>query len=280
MKKALIVLGCIVVVVVACSIVWIVRPPPKPLPIPSPNGYDDFVAAASAVVGDPSKFNTLDESTLAAFVAGNANVFDRVEAGLQKESRVPPVRSMKELPTRMREIGNFKPLALTLTARARLARMQGRFAEAADAGLDGIELSHDVARGGVVIDVMVSLYMEGISRREFSSLISQLDAKTARDSLQRLIQMNTNVVTFSEILAEERAFSRSQGAMGGFMVAADQYFGIGPLKATRVALEKKCAAMETERRLLLVKVASRLYELEKGSAPAKESDLIPDYLPQ
>src|ERR1051326_6235351 len=50
-------------------------------PLPNPNGYDDFLKAASLLGGDPGSYETLGRDELRALVATNAEVLRVLRLG-------------------------------------------------------------------------------------------------------------------------------------------------------------------------------------------------------
>ena len=66
------------------------RPIPGPPPLPSPNGYDDFLKAADSIVGN-ANFDASKASgeELREFVEGNRGARELVRVGLGRECGVP-----------------------------------------------------------------------------------------------------------------------------------------------------------------------------------------------
>jgi hypothetical protein len=62
---------------------------PTRSPLPSPNGYDDFVSASEAVRGTVGDFLTLDRAGLGGLVSANSEALRLLRVGLTRRCVVP-----------------------------------------------------------------------------------------------------------------------------------------------------------------------------------------------
>jgi hypothetical protein len=271
-----------VVLLLLSVLIVVLRPPPPPAPLPSPNGYDDFVQAATAVPGDIAFADYLQwrADELARQVAAQSNVFVMVKAGLGKECRVPPIPSSaaSDLEARMARLASFKRLAQVLAAHSHLALIEGRTNDAIEASLDGVQVAHGIARGGVMIEALVGFANENIALRTVSgAAVSELDATTARIAARRLTELDARAPTSAETMACERAYARSHGFYGVIMSAADR-FDFGPLVSGRKNFQGKWTAQAARRRELILQLARRAFEVEQGRRPSSDAELVPTVL--
>src|SRR5947209_17996012 len=80
--KLLLAFGVTVVVMTLAILVVLFIWPTPPLPqMPSPNGYDDFVRAGKAVIGETSEFPSMKQEEIAAAVHTNAEALRIVRVG-------------------------------------------------------------------------------------------------------------------------------------------------------------------------------------------------------
>src|SRR5206468_5163926 len=84
-KLALATMGAIVFVAVLFFVRARTAGIPNVLPLPNPNGYDDFLNAAKAIEGFPSEVPTDDPDALRAFVQKNQRALELVRVGLSRD---------------------------------------------------------------------------------------------------------------------------------------------------------------------------------------------------
>lgn len=272
------VLAIALVALVGLAVV-IFRPAPAPPALPSPNGYDDFVAAGEALVGNPSDFRQWSQEELTSFVAGNSNVWSLVQAGLRKECRAPAIRNQAQMQKLMSRMATLKSLARALGARSRLARLEGRTNEAVRICLDGVQMANGIGRGGTIIEALVDMACENIALEQLSKTLNSLDVETAIAAARRLAELDARNPGVTETVSNERAFSRSFGGLvGTYWVMADRLFGRGLLASGRKQFEAKWIVQTTRRRQIILQLARRAFEVENGRPPKNDSELVPDFL--
>jgi hypothetical protein len=277
-RKALIGLG--IVAVLAAFVALLELKPPPPLVFPSPNGYVDFVKAGetlSVVAAPNSPTATRDE--LQRYIETNREALQLVRAGLTNQSRVTTEYSPAYLTTHMPELARFKGLAYALVAEGKLAELENRPGEAARIYLDTIRFAHESVRGGVHIDALVGLACEAIGITRLEALSPTLDAKQCRELLPTLELIDANREPFAEVMKQEKAWGRRAfGWRGRIQVLVLRIFRRNLLTPALQKSEAKFQTMDIRRRRLLINLASRAYELEKGKRPATIGELAPDYL--
>jgi hypothetical protein len=246
-------------------------PPPV---FPSPNGYADFMKAGEMV----SAGNAPDRRT-ATQNEDNRDALQLVRTGLTKQSRVTTEYTPVYLTSHMPELARFKGLALALVAEGKLAELENRTGDAARIYLDTIRFAHESVRGGLHIDGLVGMACEAIGITPLETLSTTLDAKQCRELLPTLELIDANRESFAEVMKQEKTWGRRAfGWRGRIQVLVLRIFRRNLLTPALQKSEAKFQTMDTRRRRLLINLASRAYELEKGKRPATFAELVPEYL--
>jgi hypothetical protein len=260
--------------VVASVIFTLRQPAPARLRLPQPNGYDDFVKAGKMITDDASGYGTMREEELRVFVKKNADELKLARAGLGRECRVPVDYSATNA-THLDDLLVLKRLAFAFTAEGRLAEMENRPGDAAESYLDAVHLGHASTRGGVIIDSLVGVAVEAIGMARLENLTQTLDAKQCREVASALETAEAGRESAETILKEEHAWARRTFGLKG------QWVRLIMFKSTQ-QIEQRCVAkvkaQQTRTRRLLIQLAARACELEKGERPKSLADLVPAYL--
>lgn len=275
-KPIKILLGLLLVVAVLVVAVRLLDPGKTPVPVlPTPNGHDDFVRAGKALVGPAPdvKEATLDE--LRSFVSQNTNALSLVRLGLSKKCRAPVEFTMNYANRRLPELANVKQLALALAAEGRLAKLEQRTNDALMACIDTIRLGHESVRGGVMIDKLVGVACEAIGLNLLESLAPGLAAQECRQTARALEQVDQQGESPEEVLRMERTWSRRSTGLAGRIVKIVQSRS---MRTAEQKLSQRCQQRELQRRKLMLHLAVRACEAERGKKPDSASALVPQYL--
>lgn len=249
-------------------------PPPKPLP--SPNGYNDFVQAAGMLASNSSDYYEMNQEQLQTLVENNSNALQLARAGLEQQSRVPLQFTQAYSKSHLPELANLKRLAQAFVAEGKLAEMENRPADAAKSYLDVIHLGVESAQGGVLIDGLVGIAIEAIGTDSLQKLAPRLDAQSCREAASDLENFIAQQQTWDETMQQEHDWSRRT-----FPGLKNEWVRIMTGSSQKKIYHKteqkfKTQQMKTEE--LMVDLATRAYTLEKGQPPLGFSDLVPDYL--
>ena len=260
--------------VVAAVVFTFSQPAPAPAPLPQPNGYDDFVKAGGMVTDNASDYGTMGEEELRKFVRKNAEALKLVRAGLGRECRVPLDFSGTN-DTNIRNLASIKRLAHTLMAEGRLAEMENRPADAVETYLVVIRLGCAASQGGLIIDSLVGIAIDAIGTSGMQRLAPTLDAKQCREAASALEACEARRQSTDAIMRQERAWARRVWGLKGQVVRLVMFT---TLKQSEQRWMTKMKAQQTRTQSLLVQLATRAYELEKGERPKGLADLVPVYL--
>lgn len=255
---------------------WNAGPLPPVPPLPNPNGYDDLVKAANALGTNMGGYNETNAVQIRQIVSVNAAALSLARAGLSNECRVPIQYSQSYLSNHLEELAGLKRLAQAFIAEGQLAEMDNRPADAAKSYLDTIHLGNESCRSGVLIDELVGIAIEAIGTSHLLTLVPQLDAKSCRAASATLETLDSQGQTWDELMQQESAWSH--GAFPGLRYKLVRWM---TRKSTMPAIEttkRKLNAQEQKTRQLMIDLAARAYELEKGKPPVDIADLVPDYL--
>jgi uncharacterized protein YgiM (DUF1202 family) len=256
------------------------RPLPPIQPLPNPNGYDDLVKAGEMVLvnyetGDEN-WNKMKLEELRKLVAKNSDALQTARTNLQEDCAVPLQFSENYMSRHLTELAGYKRLAQAFVAEGRLAEMETRSGDAVKSYLDVIRLGNTSAHGGVLIDQMVGTAIEAMGASCLQKLVDQLDAKTCREAAATLETLDAQRQTWKEVMQQEDAWSHR--AYSGIKYRWSKLVMYSSLKKAHQAGERKFNKRQIMTRQLLVDLAARAYELEKGHRPASVADLVPDYL--
>jgi hypothetical protein len=260
--------------VVAALVLTRGQPPPAGSPMPKPNGYDDLVQAGRMVADNTSDFSTMNEADLHALVTKNSEAVKFTRIGLTRACQVP-LNFSEPNPTYFTNLAVLKRLAQAMTAEGRLAELGNHPAEAAEAYLNVIRLGYASSQGGLLIDSLVGVAIEAIGTINMEKLAPKLDAKQCREAAAVLESCQGQREPTQAIVAREHAWGRRAYGLKGQLARLVNYRS---MKMSEQKIVSKLVTQQTREQVLLIQLASRAYELEKGERPKTLVQLVPAYL--
>jgi hypothetical protein len=248
---------------------------PPASPLPNPNGYDDLVKAGELLATNVVDYSTLSEEDLQTLVSRDSNALQLALAALPKQCCVTLDYSPTSHAVLDRHSGLLR-LAQAFAAEGRLAEMQGRADNAANSYLDLIHLGNESSRGGVLIDQLVGTAIEAMGTSDLQELAPKLDAKTCRETAATLETFDGQRQTWDEVMEQEHDWARRTfpGVRYELLRLAER----NSTKKIDQKTEQKFDKQLVKTRQLIIDLAARAYELDKGHPPASVADLTPDYL--
>ncbi len=252
--------------------------PPIP-PLPNPNGYDDFVKAGQMVeqnITDKNyDFEKLNLQELQALVDNNSNALQLARSGLQMQCRdvldYSPNSSIL-----LNQLVGMKRLAQAFVAEGRLAEMENRNSDAAKSYLDAVHFGNESTREGVLINELVGLAIEAIGTSPLQKLVPKLDAQSCRETADDLETLDAQREAWDEVMQEENIWSHR--TFSGLRYELQRLMMHKTLEKSSKIAKLKFKTRQTKTRQLIIDLAARAYDLDKGKPPASLSDLVPDYL--
>lgn len=284
-KPIKVLLGLLLVVAALVAITRLLTPPrvpPRVLPVP--NGYDDFIRAGAALVY-PRDFSRTNLLELRSQLATNAESLRLIRQGLTKDCMVPWESSTNYINRHMNELGKIKALARLLYAEARLSELEQRTNDAAKISIEIIRFGQKICHGGRLIDRLVGIACDDIGSRSLQRVENGLNALQCREAIRTLEEGLARQESAESVLRTETAWMRANANLVnsrlGLMEQIQRLIPISrfnPVKRSRDGFILKVKLMELEMRRILIRLALRAYELEKGRPPARLEELVPEYL--
>jgi len=272
MKRKVLLAGFLFAALMATAIIFSLlvpqSPPPPIRPLPNPNGFDTLLRASQMLAPGTGDYASLDEATLLPGVNSNSNALYLARIGLQQEYLLPPGH--------IAFFTGSKQLAYAFFAEGRLGELQHRNADAAESYLDIVRLGVRMHRGGRLIDGLVAMAIETIGTSNLTLLITKLDSKSCRKAALTLEKLDSSREPWSNIIQQEEAYLHRVK-----LSLKDRFTLIWNSRSRKKSEEQsklKVNGRILQTRRLILDLAARAYELDKGHRPTSTSDLVPDYL--
>lgn len=246
-------------------------------PLPNPNGYDDFLAAADQLGSFSSRMLlTNDIPLFERVLATNGPALAAFRRGLARECRVPFGFTDQYLGRHVKDLGRIKEIARLVIAEAAVARAQGRPQEATTMALEVVHYGHQLTRGGVLIDDLVGAANIAIGLNDLRVNLDKMDAQTARRAAVRLLELDAGREPFTAIMKNERDLIRglTPGLQGLFRRGATWLEARRAIRSVGHRHDQRRALL----RMFAIELALHAHRLEKGSLPESLADMKPEFL--
>ncbi len=262
------------------AVVWVSWPAPTPVsePLPSPNGYDDFVRAGKLLVSVSSDHTKMPPGELRAFVGTNQEPLRLLRLGLTRDCRTPIEYTMDFYRQHATELGDLRRLAQLVSAEGRLAEAEARHLHAALSHFDNVKYGRVSAQGGLVIEKLVGIAIESMGILGIERVAGKLSADEARTVLGKMIERDKVPDDPDEFIARDRIFSKQTSTLAERLRAMWEYKTLRPDRIIDPKFIGQIHRASRSRRQLMLRLAARVYQIEKGSPPRQASDLVPDIL--
>ncbi len=277
-RKTFIKMAGVVILVVAGWLIWFRSPTPAPISMPSPNGYDDFIEAGKLLTGELPNKLTATREELEAYVGKNQAALKLARVGLGHESRVRTQFTPTYMGQHTPELVSLRKLGETFLAEGRLAEWNQRTNAAVESYLEAITLGDDIIHGGVIIDHLVGTAIELRALVTLQALIPVLDVPPCRGAIKALESLEAKRASTNDTLRVEKEWSwKANGLVNyiRFWVADPK---LDAITEARESLVKQDSTRQRQAGILLIDLAARAFELEKGRRPQSAKELVPDYL--
>jgi len=251
--------------------------PPTP-PLPSPNGYDDFVKAGTLLAAIDSDWRDLPFEELKTHVSTNQEPLKLVRLGLTRECAVPTEESTTYWQAHVPEMTSILSLSQLLAAEARLAETAGSFDDAARIYLETCRFGQASGRGGLIVDKLVGVAVEGIGTEGLSRIATELSMSSCKIIVSAIEQIDASFEPAVAYTKRNRDWSRKTTGWWDhlqFMWMAKSLF---PTRQSDQRFSARLLKTIHNRRQLILTLASRAYELEHGKPPSRAEDLVPSVL--
>jgi len=251
--------------------------PALPVPLPNPNGYDDFVQAAQFAVGNGGDLS-LSQGDLRELIVKNAEALRLVRQGLTRSCRVRVDFTAANFSPHMSDLAGMKRLVWLLVAEGRLAEMGHRTNDAIRIYLESIRFGQEASRGGLVIDRLVGIACQATGVEPLKRIVHSLHTSECHEAMRTLEKIQGSEESVEEIMHHEKEWSRRNRRLLDvirYMIATRSF---NPMQQTRAQLTAKMQLIQPMLDRLMIDLAVRAYELEHGQPPTSVNELVPDYL--
>lgn len=246
-------------------------------PLPSPNGYDDFVKAGAMLTTLSAGYTKMTKEELKAYVGTNQEPLRLLRLGLTRECQVPTEDSMDYYEKQVTNWPSIKGLARLIAAEGRLAEAEERFVDAARIHQENVRYGQIAANGGLMIDKLVGIAVENIGMVGLERVVDKLDARQAREFITSLGTVDARSTPASIFIARDRQWGRKATDTSAFSAWILSTV-LSLHRQTDQKFTTKLQATDLRRRKLMLDMASRVHELETGKRPQQTSDLVPGIL--
>jgi len=244
--------------------------------LPDPNGYDDFIKASGAAVGDVANWFALDQDGLRGLVSANAEALRLFRLGLTRQCSLPTDSAMTNLSGMLHDFASLKRLAQLLAAEAQLREMDNEPARAALIYAEVVHFGNELSRGGFLINRLVGIACESIGCGPLAKLVPRLKSDEAHSVITELQKVDSARVTWDEVRRNENRFCRYQMGKSFNPIAWGMTWWQRWRSMQQAAVKHK--QVMAHERLLMTELALRCYRSEKSHLPARLDELVPGYL--
>jgi hypothetical protein len=245
-------------------------------PLPSPNGYDDFIAAENELKSRLPDLSNPSAAELRGLINEHASALKRARLGLARNCRMPLDYSPGSI-TNMADLSRAKNLGWLFREEGHLAEMNSDDPKALQSYLEAIQFASKRFHGGLLIHQMVGAAVAKPAQMRLGQLISRLNADDCRKAITFLLEVESAEESIKQIQHRDyewvRRVSKVGSLQGMIMKLLPQYKNTLTTTAARLHENTKI------RRHLCIGLAARTFELDVGKEPRNVSDLVPKYLP-
>jgi hypothetical protein len=176
--------------------------------------YEALVESASRLISADTlaDFEEHNISDAASLAEQNRHVLDSARHLLTQQCCVPVRYERSFFPDHADDFSHLRNLARAFRVEALFAASHGEFGTAALAGVDILELANAVRRGGLVVDLLVSIAISGVAMDLLRKLRGNLDEATRLTLRDALRSLQHEQEPFSDIYARDQAWERAVGA--------------------------------------------------------------------
>ncbi|WP_406701032.1 hypothetical protein V5E97_19790 [Singulisphaera sp. Ch08] len=251
--------------------------------LPSPNGYDDLIAAGRLVTGDIGKVADLDKANtndLRALVEVNSDALARAQIGLGRKSAVPLAKS-PSVEAHLEGFNTLRSLGRLLAAEAALREHEGRTADAAKLYFGVILYGRAMSTGGLIHERLAAGAIQYAGIRGLNRLAPTLSAEESRRLAREVERLDRAREPLDHVFNRDQEFHLARRGLSmqiGHAIYRKQMQAM--LMPTKAAAKQSDRLNQTELRLLAATLALRAYRLDHPDEPVPPSldALVPTYL--
>ncbi|TWT85844.1 hypothetical protein Pla123a_06510 [Posidoniimonas polymericola] len=192
------------------------RTPIPECTLPDPNGFEDYLQAASALPASPTvdtwafDVDTATTPQLQAVVAEVDQALELVRSGVTKDVFRRLTYTMEDLD--VPDFGGLRTLSRGFAASGRLHEKQGRLSDAVDDYLTVLDYGCSLTRGGLMVDTLIGIACSGMGVEPLRELKHSAPRERLGDIVERLEAAELRVDAIDQIMLRDKVWS--QRAMG------------------------------------------------------------------
>lgn len=270
--------ACLIAIVAPLFLVLykLATPPDAPTVIlPSPNGYDDFVAAGKMAPSDIVQYLSVGGRSISLAEQRKLYqqlqpVIDRIVVGLTKECRVADPYGDEV----SAEYEATLYAIYTLVLRIDYLETIGSLREYTDECLLAMNFEEECFRGGGVT-LSESPLLLSVCTMRLSRVIGSIDARACQTLALELMRFDESREPFHTKVAVQRILDQRSDWSTRLRYLLTTWSGDEPYQQSHWGL-----GTIAEFRLLIVGAALQAYSLDHGSPPNALAELTPRYLPE
>ena len=254
--------------------VYVCIPPPTPtrLAIVGKNGFDVMTGARDRFILVRA-IDYPDQATnaeLAAAMKKNAEAMSMFREMAKLPFQPPPNWSMIDVHN---DTEFLRYIARAFVADSTLARREGRLDDVLTNVMDLDHIAHNMERSNMMM-VLVSIAVEGMAHQTLAEVRADLDHAQSRRIMEELAEIDANTSAYEDVRAAEDAWAqRTWGWRKQLYDAFAPATGIDDMEGMLVASREAMSRSAVVRRLLLLDLAVRSHQREKGSPPQSLDEL-------
>jgi hypothetical protein len=248
--------------------------PEEPIP-PDQNSYRELcqIPKTLASVSVPQEDDSLELHR--AFVRVHQGFLDRTHAALQRLCQFPLPDDFASLP----DYAELRQIARAVEAEGRLARNEGRDADAIRAFLDELRLDNAVSHGTLITDSLVGVAISDIGVARLAEMRVSMSSDQCREIIAALQEIEGRRESIDAVLARDEAWTAKACSISVWQLrllyTVVHLQGNDVPSVFAVAMKRDAA----KRQLLQAELALRCYQLERSKPAESLADLVPAYLP-
>lgn len=189
---------------------------PPSAPLPSPNGFDAYIAAAQAILpANPPVDSINDVQRLTPqqaavqyspqrrqlWIAANATAWQKMAQAKTLPCRAPNMRGST---TTFAGWAQLRALSFGQYIRTKDAKSSGQWGKAAELGLDNLEMGINIERGSDLVGSLVGMSFQAVAHYSLEDIPSHLNATQAKSATGSLETLLNNAQPFSQGLTEQK----------------------------------------------------------------------------
>jgi hypothetical protein len=175
--------------------------------------YDALIGAAKSLVGTQmlAACDTPPASAVRAYLSANSAHLATARGALAAGCRVPLRYDASFFPEHSEALSPLRNLAQSFALELQQAAADGDHSAAARIGVDLLDLANAIRRGGLVIDLLVSIAVASIAINLLRGVRGHLDASDRLALIRQLTRTEHDQEPVQEIIARDRHWESAVG---------------------------------------------------------------------